>query len=98
MGPLLPSLKSVGTLSDFAGCCELLFKLLHHLGIEFTASIKSLLSCAGMTAITFSILSIIALLGLQNYNLSSLVYRDFLPFITIKSGFQPYFSTEGWED
>lgn len=87
-GPILPSLKSMGTLSDFAGCCELLSKLLHHSGIEFTMSIKSLLPCAGMAAIIFSILFIIALVGFSNYNLTSLAYRDFLPFVTIKSGFQ----------
>lgn len=54
----------MGILSDFAGCCELLSKLLHRFGIEFTMSIKNLLPCAGLTAIVFSVLYITALVDL----------------------------------
>lgn len=50
-----PALTEVNGNFNFAGCCELLFKLLHHSGTELTKHIKSLLSCAGMTAIIFSI-------------------------------------------
>lgn len=50
-----PALTEVNENFNFAVCCELLFKLLQHSGTEFTKSIKSLLPCAGRTAIIFSL-------------------------------------------